>query len=306
MDVVDTAKHGLSKVSATAWNKIGSLAKQAAVLAIPFVSIRDIEQKANARLEQSLAKIDADFGDVIKKNVDALNNSDFWGLAFAFAPHQFFTNKVAKKVPEVSLGILDALTGHKFPVVSKLQNQLSGIKSNIFKGADGGASGGTGFGDIYDYGDIGYDFGESVMREQAQQTQPNEEQVNTKAAAAVQKLVQNPKVQKELENSPKAKAMKQAATESIITTLQEYLAFETPEEMKKVFGSNFEAYKRELEDLLPEGATEEQVAELWNQMIPQVKNNIKAMYIKQLQSVAQQVPAASEEIKNLIGQIKNL
>lgn len=304
-DVIKTARHGLSNVSATAWTKVGSLAKQAAALAIPFINISSIEDEANQKLEQKLSQIDSQFGDIIKKNIDTLNDSDFWGLAFAFAPHQFFTSKVAKQVPEVTLGVLDSVTGGKFPVVKKMEDRLKSLHMNMFHASDGGATGGTGFGGAMDYGsDIGYDFGESVIREQ--QKQPTKSQVNAAVGEKVMQIISNPQVQQAIENSPKTKAMQKAAFDSVIETLEDYLSFETPEEMKKIFGSKFDSFKRELEKTLPEGATEEQQQELWNQMVPQIKNNIKTMYIKQLQNVANQVPAAKANISKLVAKIHNL
>lgn len=307
-DVIKTARHGLAKISTIAATKIGSLAKQAAFLAIPFIDIGKIENEANEKLNQKLQKIDSEFADVLKRNIDTLNKSDFWGLAFAFAPHQFFTTKVVKQAPEAVLGALDAMTGGQFPVIKKMENQLKRLHMNIFQGADGGVTGGTGFGsDPMDYGyDFGYDFGESKKLHIQEQQKPTKSQVNAVVGDKILKLISNPQVKSTIEQSPKIQKMQKMAFDTVIETLQNYLDFETPEEMKKVFGSNFASMQKELEKNIPKDITEEQKMELWNQMIPQVKNNIKMMYIKQLQKVAREVPATGANIQKLISAIQSL
>lgn len=154
MDIIKTAKGEAEKLTARAWSNVISLAKQAAVLAIPFLAsstIKEIQKSSNEKLEQRLSKIDAEYADVLKRNWDNLRSRDVWGITFLLNPTLGIAEKFLMKAPYHGLGILEVLSGRN-PKVTALRNKAKILATHVspnYGGGGGGGGGAGGYGDMY-------------------------------------------------------------------------------------------------------------------------------------------------------------
>lgn len=209
-DVLKTAKGELEKNVAITTSTITNLAKQAAVLAIPFFAaseIDEIQKKADEKLKQRLANIDARYADVLKRNWDTVRGRDVWGITFMLDPSFGIAEKFILRAPYAALGVLEVLTGGN-EAVTKLKNQARKLVTHVtpsYLSSVGGSSGGGGYGGgggswgDYGggYGDYGGGFGEAAFvdgtlfteqQAQPQQTPPAQPQQQQQAQAPQQPL----------------------------------------------------------------------------------------------------------------------
>jgi len=339
-DVIKTAKGELEKTVAVTATTITSLAKQAAVLAIPFFAssmIDDIQEESQKKLEERLSTINERYADVLKRNWDTVRGRDVWGITFMLDPSFGIAEKFALRAPYAALGVLEVLTGGH-PKVTELKQKAKKLVhhvtpdylSSVGAATYGGGGGfGGGFGGYGEYGDFG-GFGESVKRlreQQAQQAQPRQqvqqqqqaqpqqqptaqqqaqlENVKKRIGAAISALKQDPAIQQAIQQGPVAKQMQAAALESIQSVVQPVLSASTYEQLKKAIGSEFNKYEQEYMKEIPEEVKNDSQAleQFQEQLVPQLKQSYIAVLVKQLQRLAKTHPSIAKPMQSLIQKI---
>lgn len=334
-DVIKTAKGELEKTAAVGYSNFKNLTKQAAALAIPFIApsiIGDIQEKSEQELEQRLNKINDRYAEVLKRNWDTIRGRDVWGITFMLDPTFGIANKFAMRAPYATLGALEVLTGGN-PKVTELKEKARKLVQHVTpaylssfgggSGGGGGGIGGGGYGGFWgEIGDMGFGgFGESInyvteQQAQAQQQGQSKNQpqytpeqikkIKDKLAKAVIALKSDSAVQKSLQNSKIVQELQTGAFEAIEETLNPVLKATTYEQLESAIGPEFSKFKQELMKLAPEELKKpENLKELQQALVPQIKQAYKNVLIKQLQRISKQHPNVSEQISKLIQQINN-
>lgn len=70
----------------------------------------DVFDKIKGEETKVLSDIDKEFAEVLKRNWDALNGNDVWGIAFLLNPGALIGAKLLQKAPGASIELLDSLT----------------------------------------------------------------------------------------------------------------------------------------------------------------------------------------------------
>lgn len=336
-DVIRTAKGELEKNVAITTSTIKNLAKQAAVLAIPFFAaseIKEIQERANRELEERLKQINSRYADVLKRNWDTVRGRDVWGITFMLDPSFGIAEKFILRAPYAALGVLEILTGGH-PGVTKAKEQARKLVqhvtpsylSSVGASATYGGGGGAWSGEYGGWGDFGGGFGESVSKKrlaiseqqtQAPQAQPQQvsakltpqqqaqiEAVKKQVAAMVQNLKASPAIKQALQQSPVVKELQAGALEAIISVMQPVLAARTYEQIKQAIGPEFTKYEQEYMKTIPEEIKQDPVRlkEFQQQMVPSLKEVYKSMMIQQLQRLSKQHPSIAKPMDHLIQQI---
>lgn len=223
-DVIKTANAEIKKNLTNIRGNVKSLVKQAAILAIPFLSIemiKDTHKNAQKEIQGRLAKIDQEYADVYARNWDTMQSRDIWGITFMLNPAMGITSKFAMKAPTATLKVLETLTAgalspeneQRLERAKQFAAKFSGNIAPNYGGGGGGGGfgggGGGGFGVYADsdgdgFGDGGGGMGESVdyMTEQpaqqaaVQQTPQPQQQKQQKAASQSQQPSQEDQMKK--------------------------------------------------------------------------------------------------------------
>lgn len=333
-DVIRTAKGELEKNVAITASTIKNLAKQAAVLAIPFFAaseIKEIQEKANRELEERLNQINDRYADVLKRNWDTVRGRDVWGITFMLDPSFGIAEKFILRAPYAALGVLEVLTGGH-PDVTKAKEQARKLVhhvtpsylSSVGASATYGGGGGAWSGEYGGWGDFGGGFGESVSKkrltvsEQQAQTQLQQapakptpqqqaqiEAAKKQVAAMVQNLKASPAIQQAMQQSPVAKELQAGALEAITSVMQPVLAAQTYEQIKQAIGPEFSKYEQEYMKTIPEEIKQDsaKLKEFQQQMVPSLKEAYKSMMVQQLQRLSKQHPSIAKPMADLIQQI---
>ena len=77
-DIIDTATHGLKKITAVTGRNLLKTAAQSVALLIPWISneeIKTLEAEANADIKSYVDSVDEEYRDVLDRNIDALMTS---------------------------------------------------------------------------------------------------------------------------------------------------------------------------------------------------------------------------------------
>jgi hypothetical protein len=342
MDIVKTAKGEAEKLTARAWSNISSLAKQAAVLAIPFLAsstIKEIQEASNKKLEQRLSTIDAEYADVLKRNWDNLRSRDVWGITFLLNPTLGIAEKFLMKAPYHGLGILEVLSGRN-PKVTALRNKAKILATHVspnYSGGGGGSAdvggyGGGGYDDMYggmdglSFADSGVSEGIDNMLEQQQpapQAQPqqpiaqpaqpqtqvpqkkmiSQEQFNKFLMTQIAALKKDPQVQASLQSSKVIQQMQASAFESVLEAANPILKATNYQQLKGALGQDFGKFESQLQKTLPPGATPEQQKEFQEALVPEIKAVYKQMLISQLQKQIGYNKSIAKPMQNLITKI---
>lgn len=300
-DVVDTARHGLEKTTAKVWGNTAKLAKQAATLLIPGIPVDAFTKDADEKIKSRLGEIDSKYKDVIQRNYDMMRSRDLWGVPFLLNPALMTGVEMASHAPVVVLSTLEALTGGN-PTITKMRERANTITQRV---RGGGFTGGKG----------GGSFGESsrnsvkAFREQQEPQQPlSLAQVNKSLGKQIENVLKHPTIQNAIKNSELSKQLRQIGIDSMLSTVQDAISFSSYDEMKQKMSSNpnFAAIEADFMKNLPEGATEQQVAELKNALVGEMKSVIKQVYTKQLEKLLSQSPDMKKELSGLAKQIQAL
>lgn len=301
-DVVDTARHGLEKTTAKVWGNTAKLAKQAATLLIPGIPIDTFTKDADEKIKARLGEIDSKYQAVIQRNYDMMRTRDVWGIAFLLNPSSMFGFELASQAPVAALTALEALTGGN-PTISKMRERASMLTKKVHLsdvGSGGGSRGGFGEGSRNSV---------KAFREQ-QEPQPTTDPatVNKSLGKQIVKALAHPTIQAAIKGSELTKQLRQIGIESILSTVQDAVAFSSYDEMKQKMSSNpnFAAIEADFMKNLPQDANEQQIAELKNALVGEMKTVIKQVYIKQLEKLLSQSPDMKKELSGLAKQIQAL
>jgi hypothetical protein len=330
-DIIDTARAGLEKVSGAAWTHIGSLAKQAVSLAIPFLSTKtldQIQQDAEQRIEKQLATVNQKYGPALKRNYDTMRDRDLWGVAFLLNPQLFLGIKTAMVAPEVALGALEALTGGH-PAIVAMREKLQSLnqRTEPTGGWDTGGAGASGY-DL-GYWDLGFGDGGGMFENkkqprmvsiyfeqhqqapvQQQQQQPKQpltkQQINQHLGQQVIAASKNPKIQQVMNNNPVTNEMKKIAVDSIMQTANVIAGLKTYEDYQRYFGEDFKKFEQELFKMIPEKPAPEQEQEFKKQFVPQIRQAVLNMYAQQVQMMAGKFPMIGKQLTDISNKIRSL
>ena len=309
-DVMDTARHGLEKTTTQVWGNALKFAKQAATLFLPGVPVDAFTSEIDERIQSHLQNIDGKYKDVLTRNYDMMRARDLWGVPFLLNPVLMTGINLATKSPEVALAGLEAIAGGH-PTITKMRERLKTINTRVLGGGFQGGKGAGDAGGSSDGGDYGfYDHVDrSSSRSKAileQAAAPTSEEINKNFAAQIAKAGSHPVIQAAIDKSPIAKQLRQIAEQSIVETVQEAIAFSTYDEMAKKLGSKFAQVEKQVMGQLPQGATPEQQQAFKNALVPEMKNLIKQMYIKQVQGLAGNAPKGQNTQADLANSIKKI
>ncbi len=309
-DVVDTARHGLEKTSSKIWGNTEKLAKQAATLLIPGLPVDAFTGEIDQKIQKRLGDIDQKYQAVIKRNYDMMRSRDLWGIPFLLNPAAMTGVSMAMKSPEFVLSTIEALTGGN-PTITKMRQRAHTINQRVKGGGFGAASGA---------GNVGGGEGGDMMsyesrnllkafREQ-QEPQPAQDinKVNQVLGKQIANVVKHPTIQNAINNSPITKQLRQIGMESMLSTVQDAVSFNSYDEMKKKMSNNpkFASVEQDLMTKLPQGATPEQTKQFQEALVVEVKGLIKQVYIKQLEKLLSQAPELKKELSGLAKQIQAL
>lgn len=313
-DIIATAKGELEKNVAIGYSTIKNIAKQAAVLAIPFFAgsmIDDIQKNSEAKLNQRLSQINQRYASVLKRNWDTVRGRDVWGITFMLDPSFGIAEKFILRAPYAALGILEILTG-AHPKVTDLKEKARRLVHHVTPSylsstgasAGGGGYGGVGYGDFFgDFSDAG--FGESFNPLKEQQVNPKA--VKEKIITAITNLKSDPEIQKALATSAISKELQAGALEAIQNTIKPVMSASSYDQLKRVIGPEFDKWEQEYMKTVPEEAkTPENIKELQKALVPHIKNVYRTVLQKQLQKLSKEHPSISKSIETINQQINKI
>lgn len=333
-DVVQTARAGLESSIASVTRNARKVAMQAGAAALPFVAASEVTRLGhdeNERLKQKLGEIDAKYGDVLDRNIQALKGKDPAGIAFLMNPAlalgaHFGAWAAGKGVGAASgavsgnLEFLGILTAH-VPVVGALFTNLSGKFGTLSqKASDLGTAvvhkpvssagfsggGGGGYGDMGDYGGGFGDGGESADKEDLPMIQEEEAspggafttaELNQKVGQVVQKMLQRKDVQKALASSPVAKAFKTSGVETVVDRANKVASLTTLDQFKQFAGPEFAKFEETLKSQMPEDTSPEALQTFEQEQVVQLKKVYKGIYEKYLKELAGKSQGIGDELK---------
>ncbi len=341
-DVIKTARHGLESSIQSVVRNSRKVAMQFAAAAIPFIApaeITRIGKDESEMLKQKLGQLDADYGEVLDRNIQALQGKDPAAMAFLLNPAlalgvhagAWAAGKgvgTASNVIAGNLEFLGILTRH-VPVVGALATDLSkkfdtlSTKASDFGSAvvskpisgDGGGGGYGGGGGGYggDYGDDGGfgDGGEAVsrkgkpmLREQGKDFTTAE--LNTKIGTVLQKFLARPDVIKAMQTSPLTKALGDTAVESVLKRARQVAAISTIEQFKSFAGPEFSKYEAQIEAQMPQDMDPEALKAFEAEQVTELKRVYKGIYQKYLKDMVGKTPALADSVNKALKVLNNL
>lgn len=120
LDIVKTGLWGLEKLSVRAKNFLKQIIVGALPLVFPVVKLgAEGYQKLLNKEKEDLAKIDAKYGPVLQRNMEAIQASDTWLFLFMIDPYAAMGEKLLEKAPGVVEELLAALVGMDFSTAKK-------------------------------------------------------------------------------------------------------------------------------------------------------------------------------------------
>lgn len=310
-DVIDTARHGLEKTSSKIWGNAEKLAKQAATLLIPGLPVDAFTNDIDQKIQKRLGDIDQKYQAVIQRNYNMMRSRDLWGIPFLLNPAAMTGVSLAMKSPEFVLSTLEAITGGN-PTITKMRQRAETINQRVKGGGFGAATGAGNVGGDSGGGDMMSYESRNLLKpfreQQEQQAAPDINKINQALGKQIANVAQHPTIKNAINNSPITKQLRQIAMESMLSTVQDAVSFNSYDEMKKKMSSNpkFASVEQDLMSKLPQGSTPEQVKKFQESLVGEVKNLIKQVYIKQLEKLLSQAPELKKELSGLAKQIQAL
>lgn len=325
-DVIKMANAEIQKNLVNIRGNVKSLAKQAAILAIPFLSVKmisDTHKEAQEQIKQKLGAIDQKYADVYQRSWDHLRSRDMWGIHFLLNPTMGITSKFAMKAPLATLNILETLTAgglspenaERLQKAKEFATKLAKPVSPNYSGGGSAAVGGWGGGyDDGDWGDFG-GFGESVSRLKEQQAQPQAQQVQgaqqpnekdqlAKLGKFVEAFKNQPDVQAALQNSKAAQSLRQGAFEAVMAAAAPVLQAQNYAALSKALGDQLQKFEAETLKDVPEDIKPEELQQFKEAMVPDIKNAYKQVLIAQLSKQTTGDKVADKNLQKVIAQIK--
>ena len=312
-DIAQTAFAGIKKNAATLLANTSKLAKQAAIAALPFVAISEMDRIGEEEMQAlrgRLGEIESEYADVLSRNWETLRTRDMAGIGFLLNPQAGLASELVKRAPAAGLGILEVLTGGD-PKVVELRKKSQKLYQKVLP-PGAGTSGGFGGGGMdsggWDFGDGG--FGESVsykLQEQPGAANFTKEELDQKIADVVQGLLQKPAIQQAIEDNPILKSLQATAIDVIMDRANKVAKFNKYEDFKNYMGSTeFGKFENKLKETLPPEATPEQIAEVETAMIPELKQTYKKVFSQQLQDLVKNAPNMAKEVKTATAELNKI
>lgn len=312
-DIAQTAFAGIKKNAATLLGNASKLAKQAAIAALPFVAISEMDRigkEEEQKLRERLGEIDSEYADVLERNWETLRTRDMAGIGFLLNPQAGLASELVKRAPATGLGILEVLTGGN-PKVTELRKKSQKLYQKVLPpgaGTSTGFGGGGGWDFGGDFGDGG--FGESVsykLQEQQPAVNFTKDELDQKIADVVQGLLKKPDVQRAIEENPILQSLQATAIDVIMDRAKKVAKFNKYEDFKNYMGSTeFGKFENKLKETLPPEATPEQLAEVETAMVPELKQTYKKVFAQQLQDLVKNAPNMAKEVKAANTEISKL
>lgn len=331
-DIFDVARAGVEKIAATAWTHLGSLVKQAVVLAVPFLStstMDSIQKNAEEKVEQKLASVDAKYGPVMSRVYEGLKNRDLWGTAFLFNPSLYLGFKVATLGPQAALSALEAITGGN-ATIKAMKEKLSLLNQRKSYNVD--TSGDWSWGD-YDIGGYGgmfeqyhapsfhhlktkslteiYFFNEQNQQQQAQQPRqqgprPSQKEIDAYLMKQIQAAMKRNDVQQAMQNNPVARGMRELGVESVMETANEIASLKTYDQLKNYFGDDFTKFEKELYKTVGQPQSPEQEEAFKKEFATQLRAKVLEMYSKQVIAMSKKFPGAGPQLQKIAQKIASM
>lgn len=320
-DVIKTANAEIQKNLVNIRGNVKSVAKQAAILAIPFLSIEmidDTHKEAQKQIKQKLGAIDQKYAEVYQRNWDTLRSRDVWGIHFLLNPTMGITSKFAMKAPLATLNVLETLTaGGLSPENEQRLQKAKQFATRLAKPVSpntggGGDWGGGGYGGDFGFdGDFGGDFGgfgESVRRLQEQQAQqqqqPSQQDQLEKLGRFVEAFKKQPDVQAALQGSKVTQSLRQGAFEAVMAAAAPVLQAKSYDQLSQALGDQLKKFEAETLKDMPKDITPEELKQFKEAMVPDIKSAYKQVLAAQLGKQSTGDKAGDKNLQQLIAQIK--
>lgn len=298
-DVIQTAKHGVEKISRITQHNAKNIAGSIAASLIPFMSW-EISEETEQKFKQKLSEIDEEYREVLERNKSALQGRDTWGITFLLNPTLGLGTYALRKSPIAALDALESLSGGADVVrdlKQKAQDTL-GFKTPGDEFSQGGVSS-MGLGTLGGGGGIGGEsYNPSLAEQQTGQKQqeqdPEEEVMNM-----IQNTLQDPKVQQQIANSEATQQMRQVAYDIVNEMVEEVLKIDDWESLKKYMDNEASKLEQQLNNSLPEEASDEEIDMVKDELIDQFKQYYIDVLAKQLDRIAEKSPSIKKDIQKL-------
>lgn len=326
-NVIKVANAELQKTLTRAKINTKSIAKQLGILLIPFISgkmIEETHENAQKELKTRLGAIDKKYADVYQQVWDNVRNRDVWGITFMLNPAMGIASKFMMKAPLTTINLLETLTaGGLSPANQQRLEQAKELATKLSRpispnaggsgGGGGGAGGGYGGGlGEFDGGeDGGGAYGGGGMGESITYiVEQNDEEAGRKNSIKklvnfVEKFKQLPEVNQAIQGSSIAISLRQGALDAVTKSMQPILSATTFDQVKSILGSDASKIESDLLKRLPENATEEEILQIKQEALPEIKNAYKQVMITQLSQQSTGNSLADKSLGELINQIKN-
>jgi hypothetical protein len=313
-DVMRSAAWGIESLGAKTTNAIKSTFDELRGVMIPGVEY-DWEKFKNDE-KAMMGGIDAKYQDIIRKNMDALKNSDLPLFMFALDPTATISYKIAPKAPGAALALAEPIVGAVSPkagaAVGRWKNWMNKTAQNFSLGG-GKAATVSGDGSYDMSADVALgSLGEATVNEQQApqpQGQPQQNQTQQKPQQPkpdLKQLLQNPDFIKAMNTSPVTKKMRQNALNLLAQRIQAVLNADSLQQMQKVVGPELANKIQGIIDKQDKTISKEEQAKLDQVSMKEVQNIYKAFYLKQLKDLSEKLPNAKNDILNTINQLSAL
>lgn len=299
VDVGKTAAYGLETLSAQVQTVVKGFFLGLFPLFVPFIEydFKTFQQQE----KEKLGAVRKKYEKVLESNLEAIQSNDAFGLAFLLAPGVTLAGQLATKTPAAALRILELLVGGS-PLLAGVRNSLNTVSGMGFHDPGGGNTNyGPGGGD-YDFHGGGDDMGYGGIYEEAEPTNPD-------ATREIQKLLKNKEFIKQVEESDIAKQMHRDAVKILLDHIKKFTSLNDYNKMRRLAKGDvgFAAIGQKLKELNQTGQVPpENNPTITAALIPELKKNYKAFWIKQFQQLINHYPEARVELVDGIKQIRTL
>lgn len=289
VDVGITAAYGIEKLSAQVQTVVKGFLYGLPTLFVPFLEF-DYESFREDE-KQKVEAIKKKYSKTLKANLDAITSNDAFGLAFLLAPSSILAAQLVAKVPSAAMNLLGIFLGDS-AIFGDIQKALKGV-ANVGFHDPGGHNPGAWATQGGGYADDGW----------------VTEAKGAKEASAIQKILQNKKVQAAFQTSPLAKQMRMEGVNVIVDHVKRFLALQSYDQMRKLARNDqgFAQISQAMQQLNQSGQLPTQdnptVAQA---MVPKLKEVYKDFWIKKMQELAGQYPEAQAELQAGIKSLQSI
>ena len=272
-DIVDTAVHSTKTIAAQTGSDLLKTIKMGVMTLLPFVGPKEldnIEKQADAQLQKYLNGLDDQYKDVLQRNIESMQTRDAKYFSFFLRPDLFFAKQIATGAPLAALELLDTLSlGNE--KVRALKNKVENIHKTV---NPPGASGGpfSGGGGMSGGGYVDYDIGDGGLEETLQGKQ------KIAVKKEIEALLDDPEIVNAMKNNPIIQGIAKTQAQAVIDRAGALSKANTFEDVKKFMGTDASKMEAELTKNFPKEATPEEVKQLLDGVVPEIKNMYKSIY----------------------------